>query len=118
VVEALRDRALQITDEAPYFTYHSEPEWARVSLDGEEGVLHLCSADLSYDCPVFETQEVRFPAYLLFVSEKELHYWKTEEHRLYSERQSAERSAAAKQKEANERATYEALKRKFGQPQS
>lgn len=111
--DELISRALQIVDKAPYFQYAYEPDWARLTFEGEECVLRMCRAEVSYECPSLETDEIRFPAYLLFVSTPELHSWQAEEYRLYEQRERAKRDAAAKAREANERATYELLKLKF-----
>lgn len=113
-VDALRARALVVVADAPYWKYVSEPEWARVSLHGETAVLHLCKAEVDWDSPSFETEEIKFPSVLLFISDGDLAVWKEEHQRAYDQQQAQRTATARAAKEAEERAAYEALKRKFG----
>ena len=113
-VANLTSRALQIVGGAPYFKYVSDAAFAYLCLDGDEATL-VWPEDESdgYGGSGIETHQIAFPSRLLFLSHEDFLAWKAEARREYDTRAKRDREAQTAAREAQERATYEALKRKY-----
>ncbi len=116
MLAALRARALSVVDKAPHWKFVSEPDFARLEIDGEDAVLTLCDAGMDWDSPTFDTEEVRFPADLLFIGQEEFEAWQAGQTVIYDQKQKDFRMQRAIDSEANERAALRRLKAKYETP--
>lgn len=110
----LVSRALEVVDQAPYWAYVDEPDYARLTIDGETATLIWPHDEMEYDMSTITCEHKCFEARLLFISDEELRAWKEEQLRLYREQQEQRNREAVAQREAAERAMYENLKKRFG----
>jgi hypothetical protein len=110
----LISRACEITSDAPYWSSVYNEQYARISIDGETAKIVWPEAESDYgDSCTIGHNAVSFPARLLLMSDAELAAWKVEQRAIY-DRQKAEQAARnAREREAHERAVFEALKAKF-----
>ncbi len=114
MLDSLRVRALSVVDEAPYWKFVSEPDFARLEFDGEDAVLTLCEAEMAWDSPTLGIEVVRFQAGLLFIEQGELDAWKAEQQAIYDQKQALLKTQRIANIEANERAALKALQAKYG----
>lgn len=114
--DALVDRALSIVREAPYWCFVGEPTYARLHIDGATATLVWPETDSSYDGCTIESSQQPFDAKLLLLSDDELAKWKVEQRAIYDREQAAKAVQQANDREAHERAVFEALKAKFETP--
>lgn len=115
-LDGLIQRALEITDKAPYWTYvNDDGKFARLQIRGN-GSTTLCwpSAESEWDVCMLESNEVSFPTRLLFISDDELVTWKAEQMREYEREQARLHLEKELKKEAAERAKFERLKARYG----
>lgn len=114
----LISRACEITSDAPYWSTVYNEQYARMSIDGETAEIVWPEAESDYgDGCTIGHNAVRFPARLLLMSDAELAAWKTEQRAIYDREQEEKKVAAARAREAHERAAYERLRAKFETPQ-
>lgn len=95
-------------------SYVSEPDSARLLIDGDTATLRTARAYDDYGSSCIEYETEAFEADLLTISDEELSatkaFWRSE-----AERENRERQAlAARQREAAEIAQFEALRKKYG----
>jgi len=112
--EALTAKAVEILNgEGPPWGYVGNAEWAHLTFDGDDAVVSHPDAGTYYDSITIDTDTERFPAALLFMPDAELKAWKVAARKSYDEEQERDRLARIAATDAAERATFEALKRKF-----
>jgi hypothetical protein len=114
--EALVKRAVLILNgdtSSPPWGYVGNEEWAKLSFDGDDAVVTHPDAGTYYDSITIDTDEERFPAALLFMSEQELEAWRKKVKAEYEIEQKETRRVQLAEKEAQERQAYELLRQKF-----
>ena len=115
-VANLTSRALQIAQGAPHWKYigSDEASFAYVVIDGKEATLSWPEIERGYeDSTSLESYTLSFPARLLFLSHADFLAWKADEFSKYNEGQAEKRRREQAMREAQERATFEELKRKY-----
>ncbi len=115
-LDKLIQRAVAIVCKAPYWTrIYDDRNFAHLRVLGNgTAVLRWPTAEIEWDFPNLESNEVRFPARLLFISDDELATWKAEQMREYEREQAGLRLEKELQKEAKQRAEFERLKARYG----
>lgn len=108
-------RAKAVVSGAPFWKSIDNEDFARLEVDGRQATLWWLDISSGY-YGSWETDSlsVSFDASLLTMPEKDFVAWKAEERAKYDVHAEAERRVALERREAQERASYEALKRKFG----
>ena len=113
--DLLIKKAEVILGGTPYFSGLWKTDYSRLVINGDE--VSVISPDAS-DGTIYRDESLRFPAHLLVMSEQEIALWKKEHDRIYKEKEAdmAKQKAktAALVKEAQERAAFEYLKKKYG----
>lgn len=111
---ALITRALAVASGAPNWKFVANEEFAQLSLDGDEATLIWPENETSYDLTTVGAQTFTFPVELLFIDEAAFVAWKADARAQYDRKHEDEKRKARQAVEAQERATFEALKRKYG----
>ena len=100
---------------APYFSGLWNTDYSRLVINGGEVSVISPEDD---EGTIYRDESLRFPARLLAMSDQEIALWKKEQDRIYKgkeadmEKQKAKIDALVK--EAQERAAFEYLKKKYG----
>jgi hypothetical protein len=116
---ALTEAAFDICGKAPHWAHCFDRDKCWLEIDGDEAVLCWATSESDgYGAEWVDRNECRFPVELLLMSASEREAWKAAQLDEYNRKQ-AEQSrlaaiAARIQREQEERAAYEALKRKYG----
>ena len=115
-LDKLIQRALAIVCKAPYWAgIYDDKNFSHLRVLGNgTAVLSWPTAEIEWDFPNLESNEVRFPARLLFISDDELATWTAEQMREYEREQARLRLEKELQKEAAQRAEFERLKARYG----
>ena len=113
--DLLIKKAEVILGGAPYFYGVWNADCSRLVINGEE--VSVISPEAGDDT-IYRDESLRFPAHFLAMSEQEIALWKKEQDRIYKQKEAdmAKQKAkiAALVKEAQERAAFEYLKKKYG----
>ena len=113
-------RALAVVNGRPYNEGLSrvEAEFAKVHIEGDEAVVRWPTVDGGYDDGpgYLRSDEVRFPAHLLAMSDDEFAAHQAEAQREYDERIRRQMEASQRERENRERVMFEQLMRKYGKP--
>ena len=109
--ELLIKKAEVILGGAPYFSGIWDTDYSRLVIKGED--VSVISPEAG-DGTIYRDESLRFPAHLLVMSEQEIALWKKEHNRIYKEKEADMAKTAALVKEAQERAAFEYLKKKYG----
>lgn len=116
--DALIERAHDIVGphESGLYVYISEPGLSRIRIEGHQAILTYAELESGYyDSGDFlRAPEVKFPAEMLFWTEEQMDAWKAELKAAHAAKRKREAEVAKAQREAQEKAAYEALKRKYG----
>lgn len=118
--EELLERAILIVS-APQFSMILDQErFARLEVSGEKATIRWPElADGYYNSSSIEEQKIDFSSSLLLMSMDEIKIWLDTEKKKYDDDMKVRRLAVAMQsaaeKEAFDKATYERLKKKYGE---
>lgn len=118
--DLLVQRALDALDGAPYFKYVEQPTFARLDVDGDRATLRWPELEAGYydSGDTIREESVEFDAAVLTMSAEAFRQWKQDSKTVYDRQQKEKQEAARKAEEVwrekQERAAYEALKRKYG----
>lgn len=112
---ALIQRAHDVVDKEPFWTYVSEPGLSRLTIEDDTATLTIAELERgSYDeGDSLSHKDISFPAEMLTWPQDRFAEWEKEMARQYKNKRAAIERADKAQREAEERAAYEALKRKF-----
>ncbi len=105
----LVDQALKIVTDVPFYKNIDRPEWARLTIDGD-------NAELSWFSGWEDVWEdsTEFPAYLLFITDEEFQVIKGKYEREEAEKQAKAIKDQQAKKEVHDRAEFERLSKKYG----
>ena len=113
-------RALAVVNGRPYNECLEgvEAEFMKVRIEGDEAVVTWPTVDGDYyDGPGYlKSDEVRFPAHLLTMSDDEFAAYQADAQREYDERIRRQMEASQRHRENQERVMFEQLMRKYGKP--
>lgn len=114
--DALIERAHAIVAKEPFWKYIEKPELSRLRIDGENAILVLAELERGYydEGDSLTTDSITFPSEMLTWPEARLKEWKAEMAKQHKAKDVQRQRELVKQREAQERAAYEALKKKFG----
>lgn len=114
--EDLCQRALEVVSEygTNFHAYVSEKMLVRITISGDVVTLHYPELEREYDDSYLKVETVQFPLELLEMSDEQFKEWKKQTAAEY--KRGCEHSAKIheQQRQAQERAAYEMLKKKFG----
>ena len=113
-------RALAVVNGQPYDEGIDgvEAEFMKVRIEGDEAVVTWPTVDGDYyDGPGYlKSDEVRFPAHLLTMSDDEFAAYQADAQHEYDKRILQQMEASMRDRENQERVMFEQLMRKYGKP--
>lgn len=111
--DALLERAFRCASLGRY-NYYENPGFARLSIDGDKATLRTVKAVSDYDLCITEPDHYTFDAALLSLTEAEMVEAETAAKQEAARMRAEADALALRQKEAVERAQFEALRQKYG----
>jgi hypothetical protein len=111
--DALLERAFRCASLGTY-NHYDNPEFARLSIDGDKATLRTVAAVNDYDRFVTEPEYYTFDADLLSLAEAEMVEVEVAASREAARRRADADALAQRQREAAERAQFEQLRQKYG----
>lgn len=117
--DALVERAIEITNDIPFYASVDYNDRPRLSFDGDDAVLNWREYESDYYGGGSTIDEsTRFPAYILFMSDDELSKLRAKTKKDVAEQErrvkAAQEAVARDRAELNDRADFARLQKKYG----
>jgi hypothetical protein len=106
-------KALSIVEKAPYWAHVWDTGWAKLAVNNGAAILSWPTAESDYDSCTIERHTAEFPVAMLLWDEEQIKEWKKQQKKIYEEKERMCQAARVQQREQQERALFEALKRKY-----